>query len=279
MTSVGSILRKERESQGRSIAEIAAELCITQLYLQAIEQDDTAGVPGLFFYKNFARQYGAILGVDDKLIQPALDAVQAPEDVPPSPAICVPNRLLQATNRRHIPDISMGWSVAGLVVVLLGCSGIYAWWKRAPQAPAAIAAVVVAQQTAPVAMVSASAPSSVQQGAQPDAQPSAQPVAQTAVPTGEANGVVLKLSATERTWLSISSSDGKEIFAGILQPSESKTLTGLDRATMKVGNAGGIEVLWNGKVISPLGTRGQVLTIRITPEDFEIVPPPPKQEL
>ena len=55
------------------------------------------------------------------------------------PAICVPNRLVQATNRRHIPDISMGWSVVGLVVVLLGCSGIYAWWKRAPQAPVAVA--------------------------------------------------------------------------------------------------------------------------------------------
>jgi hypothetical protein len=83
---------------------------------------------------------------------------------------------------------------------------------------------------------------------------------------------VLKLSATERTWLSISSG-GKEIFAGTLQPSESKTLTGLERATMKVGNAGGIEVRVNGKVIGPLGTRGQVLTIKITPQDFEIVPP------
>ena len=85
--------------------------------------------------------------------------------------------------------------------------------------------------------------------------------------TGEASGVVLKLSATERTWLSISS-DGKEIFAGILQPSESKTLTGLDRATMKVGNAGGIEVLWNGKVISPLGTRGQVSDDQDHPAGF-----------
>lgn len=270
MTSVGSILRKERESQGRTIAEIAAELCITQRYLHAIEEDDTAGVPGLFFYKNFARQYAGILGIDERLILPALDALRGPEDAPPGPEIRVPNRLVQATNRRHIPDISMGWSVIGLVAVLLGCSGIYAWWKRVPQAPAAVAAVVVARQTAPVAMVSTSAPSSAQAGAQPDSQ--------SALQTGEASGVVLKLSATERTWLSISS-DGKEIFAGILQPSESKTLTGLDRATMKVGNAGGIEVRWNGKIISPLGTRGQVLTIRITPEDFEIVPPPPKQEL
>jgi hypothetical protein len=176
----------------------------------------------------------------------------------------------------------MGWSVAGLVVVLLGCSGIYAWWKRVPQAPAA---AMVVQQTAPVAIVRASPPSSAQPEVQPVAQPETQSAPQTtvvqttAVQTGEASGVILKLSATERTWLSISS-DGKEIFAGILQPSESKTLTGLDRATMKVGNAGGIDVLWNGKSISPLGTRGQVLTIKITPQDFEIVPPPqPKQEL
>ena len=266
MTSVGSILRKERESQGRAISEIAAELCVTRRYLHAIEEDDTAGIPGLFFYKNFARQYAAMLGIDKGLIQPALDAIQAPDDVPPAPAICVPNRLVQAANRRHIPDISMGWSVVGLVLVLAGCSGIYAWWKRAPQAPAAAATVAVAQRTTPVAMVSSPLPSML-------------PETQTAVPTADASGVVLKLSATERTWLSISS-DGKEIFAGILQPSESKTLTGLDRATMKVGNAGGIEVLWNGKVISPLGTRGQVLTIKITPQDFEIVPPPqPKQEL
>jgi transcriptional regulator with XRE-family HTH domain len=266
MTSVGSILRKERECQQRTLAEIAAELCVTQRYLQAIEEDDIAGIPGLFFYKNFAKQYAAILGIDRRLILTALDAIQAPEDAPKSPEIRVPNRLVQATNRRHVPDISMGWSVFGLMVVLLGCSGIYAWWKRVPQAPSA---VTVLQRTLPVAMLSA--PSS----AQPVVQA---PAVQSVVQTGDGTGVVLKLSATERTWLSISS-DGKEIFAGILQPSESKTLTGLDRATMKVGNAGGIEVRWNGKIISPLGTRGQVLTIRITPEDFEIVPPPPKQEL
>jgi transcriptional regulator with XRE-family HTH domain len=259
MTSVGSILREQRESQGRAIAEFAEELCITQNYLRAIEEDDLAGVPGLFFYKNFARQYAAALGVDLVRMRPALDALADPDDPQPRPEIRVPNRLVQATNRRHIPDVPLSWSVVGLVLVLLGCSGFYAWWKRAPE-PVRTAA----PPSAPVVAVKAA----VSPVMQPD-----QPVVEA---TG---GVVLKLSATERTWLSISS-DGKEIFSGILQPSESKTLTGLDRATMKVGNAGGIDVRWNGKVISPLGTRGQVLTIRITPEDFEIVPPPaPKQEL
>lgn len=266
MTSVGSILREQRESQGRAMAEIAEELCITQRYLRALEEDDLAGVPGLFFYKNFARQYAAVLGIDENLIRPALDAITEPEDPLPRPEIRVPNRLVQATNRRHIPDVPLGWSVVGLVVVLLGCSGFYAWWKRVPQTPAVTASV---HQTAPVVVVKAAAPA---------VRPEEQPFEANGEAGGVTSGVVLKLSATERTWLSISS-DGKEIFAGILQPSESKTLTGLDRATMKVGNAGGIEVRWNGKVIAPLGTRGQVLTIRITPEDFEIVPPPPKQVL
>ena len=262
MTSVGSILRQQRESQGRAMAEIAEELCITQHYLRAIEADDLTGVPGLFFYKNFARQYAAVLGVDPARIRTALDALSEPEDPQPRPEIRVPNRLVQATNRRHIPDVPLGWSVVGLAIVLLGCSGFYAWWKRSPE-PVRAAAL----PSAPILAVKATAPVVVQ----PDQSD------QPATVEG-AGGVVLKLSATERTWLSVSS-DGKEIFAGILQPSESKTLTGLDRATMKVGNAGGIEVRWNGKVLAPLGTRGQVLTIRITPEDYEIVPPPPKQEL
>jgi cytoskeletal protein RodZ len=263
MTSVGSILREQRESQGRAIAEIAEELCVTQRYLRAIEEDDLSGVPGLFFFKNFARQYAAVLGVDPARIRPALGALAEPEDPQPRPEIRVPNRLVQATNRRHVPDVPLSWSVVGLVIVLLGCSGFYAWWKRSPEPVRA--ATPLSAPVVTVKAIAAPAPLIQPESEQP--------------PPAEASGVVLKLSATERTWLSISS-DGKEIFSGILQPSESKTLTGLDRATMKVGNAGGIDVRWNGKVIAPLGPRGQVLTIRITPEDFEIVPPPaPKQEL
>ena len=62
--------------------------------------------------------------------------------------------------------------------------------------------------------------------------------------------VVLNLSATESTWLSITS-EGKQIFSGILQPSQTKTLTASDAAQMRVGNAGGIAVRLNGKEIGP----------------------------
>ena len=114
MTSVGSMLRDQRESQGRATAEIAAKLCVTQHYVRAIEENDVAGVPGLFFYKSFAKQYAAILGIDEKLIRPALDAIAEPESPRPRREIRVPDRLVQASNRRYIPDVSMGWSVTGL---------------------------------------------------------------------------------------------------------------------------------------------------------------------
>jgi len=85
------------------------------------------------------------------------------------------------------------------------------------------------------------------------------------------NHVVLNLSATEKTWLSISS-EGKRLFSGFLEPSQTKTLTGLDAARMTVGNAGGIEVRLNGKPIGPIGKSGQVRTVVFTPDNFEVLP-------
>jgi hypothetical protein len=86
------------------------------------------------------------------------------------------------------------------------------------------------------------------------------------------NHVVLNLSATETTWLSITS-EGKNIFSGVLEPSQTKTLRASDVAKMKVGNAGGIDVRWNGKAIGPIGPRGQVRVVLFTSDKVEILPP------
>lgn len=273
MTSIGDILRNTRESQHRSLAEVADELCITRGYLAAIESDDVSALPGLFFYKNFARQYAALLGLDQALIRPQLDQLAEAAAPAPRPDIRVPDALVQNTNRRFIPDVPMGWSVAGLAAVLLVCSGFYAWWTRSPAphgSPQQLQQSTKEKASAPPATAASVAlpPDIVSNAVETSPVDDVQPET--------FNGIVLKLSATEKTWLSISSG-GKEIFSGILQPRESKVLRGTDIATMRVGNAGGIDVDWNGKSIGPLGTRGQVLTVRFTTQDFEIVPP--KQQM
>lgn len=274
MTSVGIILKTERERQGRDIAGIAEELCITQSYLRALEQDDLKNLPGIFFYKSFLKQYAAILGVDPMVLQPGIDVLTSAEPLPrPLPAAYVPSALdgrapvrdrdpiVKDGNRSYLPDRRVGVPLAMLAAVLLACSGFYAWWNRSPETPArATVAPHMETTAASVAPAAPAAPPSVN-------------VTSTTGPDG-VNHVVLNLSATEKTWILITS-DGKRIFSGILEPSQTKTLTGQEEAKIRVGNAGGLEVLWNGKPIGPIGPRGQVRELLFTPENYKILPPSP----
>src|SRR5712664_1213237 len=81
MASIGEMLRSAREAQGRSVADLASELCITQRYLTAIEADDVEVLPGLFFFQSFARQYAAILGLDQTQVRRALAAMEPPAEL------------------------------------------------------------------------------------------------------------------------------------------------------------------------------------------------------
>jgi cytoskeleton protein RodZ len=290
MTSVGKLLRSAREDQLRSMAEIADELCITQRYLRAIEEDDLTVLPGVFFYKSFVRQYAAILKIDPVKLQSGVDALcPKPEELAEARAsnsimdprtasfirpvaasgasvqqamqpVRQPEPLLRDFNR-YVSDRRIGMSAAALAVVLLACSGFYAWWTQAPS----VKAPSIKSPSQPVN--TADSPN----GGSPVTIP-------IAANGGTAEGIrvaELNLSATETTWLSITA-NGKEIFSGVLQPSQTKTLTGVEGARLKLGNAGGIEARWKGKPIGPFGTRGQVLVVQLTDDNFEIVTPPPE---
>jgi cytoskeleton protein RodZ len=265
MTSVGTTLRSARERQRREISEIAENLCIAQRYLCAIEEDDPKTLPGTFFYKSFARQYAAALGVAEREIQAGIDSLTQAEPDPLPLGQASPRRrpqgplrpldpVVETVNREYLTDRRMGGAVAALGAVILACSSFYTWWSR-PAKPQ-----LAAQSPKPAAVESPSPVAAVPPASAGDA------------PGDEFGGIVLSLSATERTWLSITSG-GKQIFSGILQPGETKTLSGLEAARMKVGNAGGLEIRWNGKPVGPIGPSGQVRTVVFTPDNLEIEAP------
>lgn len=273
MTSVGEILRSAREGQGRTAAELAEELCITQRYLRALEQDDLNCLPGIFFYKSFVRQYAGLLGIPEKVMNPALhaatnglqDSSGEPTSRTGAPPVRQPEPLLQASNSRF-SDHRIGMSVGTLVLVLAACSGVYAWWNRPPQIRRASPPVAKAASGQASLPVSTQVPTP------------ATGVSVVSAVSDDPSRVVLNLSATEDTWIKITS-NGKEIFSGILRPSQTKTLDAPEMAKMKVGNAGGLEVRMNGKEIGPLGGRGEVREILFTAPDnvqiLEPTPPPP----
>jgi cytoskeletal protein RodZ len=265
MTSVGEILRRERQAQGREMTEIAEDLCITLRYLRAIEEDDLKSLPGTFFYKSFVKQYASLLGLDETKLHAGVEMLTALEEPLPLPGanpkypVREVDPIVADANRRYFSDRRVALPVTAFVVVLLLCSGFYTWWNKASRT------VEAAKRMGNPVMT-------------PVANTSKPPTVDVTTETGPdgINHVVLNLSATETTWLSITS-EGKNIFSGVLEPSQTKTLRASDAAKLKVGNAGGLEVRWNGKSIGPIGPRGKVREVLFTPDNFKILAPPTPQ--
>jgi cytoskeletal protein RodZ len=266
-SSVGKMLQEAREHQGRSIAEVADQLCLTQRYLRAIENDDIADLPGPFFYKSFVIQYAQFLGLPSEQVQAGLDTLLGSQE-PVSSAPVDP--AVESTNRHYLTDRAVGWRIAALVAVVLGCTGFYAWWNRAAQ-PARSASSHAPLTVSPVT-VSVTPAGTATEVNQAVNQVAALRVSQTDN-SNDASTVVLSLSATKETWLSITSG-GKQIFSGTLRPNETTQVKGADMATMHVGNAGGIDVQLNGKPIPRLGSEGEVLWVQFTPREAKVVPNP-----
>jgi hypothetical protein len=105
------------------------------------------------------------------------------------------------------------------------------------------------------------------------APPAQAPVAAAISPADPAAGFRVEVAVIERTWLSITA-DQKEIYSGVLEPAETKVLEGHDTGRIRAGNAGGVNVLFNGKTIGALGPRGEVRTVVFTKDNYQIVEPP-----
>jgi cytoskeleton protein RodZ len=251
MSSLGDTLRRAREAQGLALDEVASRTRINPKYLEAIEADRRDLLPGSFFYRSFIHQYAGVLSLDIEPLDAEVDRILSEEEPLP-----LPGQVDAASAQRATALASIGrdrssvllW-VALLFFVLLGSSGFYAWWHKTRNIDAA----------GPARMEHVTVSAATSRSAQ------AKPAA-VSVPVDR---VQLDITVTEQTWLSLSS-DGKRIFSGVLAPNQTKTVEGRESATLKVGNAAGLEVRLNGKPIGPIGGRGQVRVVTFTHDNFQI---------
>ncbi len=264
MNSLGERLRQARLARGLELAGIASEMRVSQRYLEALESNDISSLPGIFFARSFATQYARFLGVADKRFEAELEYLLGGFEKPPVPGqeprrggsslppIPVPGGRFSVSWRRSVGP----W--LGLLGVVAICSVLYSLWLRYERMPAQTGqAAEKAQSRTPAAGKEAVSP-------QPPKQAAQHPAAE--------EPHTLHIAAREATWISISS-DGKQLFAGILAPSDVKRLTGLVKARVLVGNAGGVEVTFNGKPLGPIGPSGQVRLIVLTPEGSQVLKP------
>ena len=279
MATLGQKLKDERLRQGKQLRAISDDLRIGTRYLEAIETEDWKQLPGSFFNRSFIRQYAQALGFDPSKIEeefasimkPAaaadLDLMSAAHDPRTRREVEKNVRSLEALRvaASGFIDSRTGLAAAVLVLLVAGGGGLSLavdHWNAQQE----VRSRSHSEVPAPVVPAPAAALTANQQ--QPVAAEAVVPVL-TADPSGN---LVLNIEATEKTWIEVSA-DGKRIFMGVLQPGEKKLISTLQNAKMVVGNAGGIAVSKGGRDIGPIGPRGQVRTVNITPETVEIVDP------
>jgi cytoskeleton protein RodZ len=286
MSSVGETLRRERLRSGLDLDKIAQDTKISVRTLELIEADQFEKIPGGVFARSFVRQYARAVGVDEDEIVRELERTlePVPEALPTAqelsrqqirmPRVARWGGLQNRTSR----DSSLPALVL-VVLVMLACSGAYTLWqsRRVPASPVP----ATATESGKTAKAVPSNPPSPAPSGQVSAPAGAAPAHGTIVEAAQENqaGTMhLALTAAEETWVR-ATANGKIVFSGVIQPNETKSLEAADTVTLRIGNAGGISITLNGKLIPAVGPKGQVRVVQLTPGgEVQVVPPKPPSD-
>jgi len=270
MGAFGDRLRREREMRGITLDEITESTKIARRHLEALETERFDQLPGGVFNKGFVRAYARFLGIDeDRAVadySAATNEQPEPEDKFPLEIHDEPDRELNP-RRSYLPLV---FAVAALVGVLVG----YAFWiKSKPHAAAeqpqaarpAPATSVPEKPAAPVASTSAVAPAPKQSVpveqhvAAVNSQPP-QPSPSDPVTTKPEKSFFILVKAKEDSWVSIVA-DGKSVMQRVLAADKHKKIKAGRLLVLRTGNAGGIEVSFNGRSLGAIGNENEPRTL------------------
>jgi transcriptional regulator with XRE-family HTH domain len=284
MATLGQRLREEREKRGLSIDELAAQTRINPQYFLAIENDDLSGLPGGFFYRSFVRQYARLLDLPAETYQAEVDrSLESEASTTASLETALPDRKINVppipTGRADVIVETRRWvfRLAGLALVIVICSGVYTFWQRyqmqqeesAKAAPPKPAPAVNLPKQEPAATVPAPEPP------KPEITPPETPIVTSPAVTPPEGGVRLIIKAAELSWVGVWQGE-RLLFGDVIQPGESRGFGAPDRLRVRFGNAGGVEVQWNGQTIPATGPRGQVRTVDFRTDGYTVILPQPK---
>ncbi|MGB8888188.1 MAG: RodZ domain-containing protein [Candidatus Korobacteraceae bacterium] len=275
----GERLRREREMRGISLEEIVATTKIGTRLLRALENEQFDLLPGGIFNKSYVRAYAKCVGIDeDEAVAAYLEAAQ---ETPPD------NRVIAHQASFHsdrIPE-RRGFPIVPVLILLVVIAGGVGGWKAyqdrqrdravvassdatATQSPvAAPTANSSAPQTPGASQAVQSPPPTSANNSQRTAQPASNS-AETPAPgtTATAAGATSADSAegtfevvirpTDRAWVSVKS-DGKFVVRGIIKPPDVKTIRATGQVVFWTGNAGAVEVSFNGKHVPLPGDANQ----------------------
>ncbi len=282
----GERLRREREMRGISLEEIAATTRIGKRFLCALEDGQFDLLPGGIFNKGYVRAYARHLGIDEeRAVADYLKAAnETPADArltaqPDSSARA--DGFSRVTNRAFLPGGFPLIPVLILLVVIAGAAGgwhLYQQRQRERLRPGTTSRqpLSVGRATNPNSSgnsasepvrpgSSESAPDNARVSPEPSNAPDSPDAAVHTVEAAEssprsstsdaASGASTPADATpfevtvrakDRAWVEIKA-DGKVLLRGAMNAADVKTIRATNKVVFWTGNAGAVELAFNGK--------------------------------
>jgi cytoskeleton protein RodZ len=237
--TLGSMISKARIDARLSIEDLSAATNIRGALLRQIEANDFSQCGGETYARGHIRNLAQRLGVDPQIFLAAFEEEHMQADRSMQDLLVETNAMKQPEENRKL-----SWKVlATISVASLGVAGlvqIIVSNTSSPQIPAPISSVTASPSTS--------------------ATPEASPSDEATLSTG--TGVEAVITATRaKSWLFVSDASGRTLFSGQISRGTTKTFTTDVSLNIKIGNAGGVDLVVNGKKIDSVGADGEVVTL------------------
>ncbi|MCW2277873.1 helix-turn-helix domain-containing protein [Heliophilum fasciatum] len=278
MSHLGAELKAARENRNMTLRQVENETNIRMQYLSALEEGRYDQLPGKVYALGFLRSYAKFLEVDDQALVDELKQFWHEEDEEIQ-------TITQPVAPEVVSPISKGiLRFAGYALVAVVCAGIVFFAAGRPKDTGAqpeVAKKITEEQKPKTNNSPIPAPTSplIEQPSTPAVPsgenlspasiiptdqtvppaPVGQPPASTTEPAPIANTVAVTLSIIQdRSWVAISE-DGVLRFEGILNAGQQMSFLGKETVFVHVGNAGVVDVTYNGQNMGPLGRLNEVI--------------------
>lgn len=262
--SAGEVLRTAREEKNLDIDDICSYLRLSHRQVLALESDDYAALPEATITRGFIRNYARMLELDAEPLLEAYSRLSSSDQ--PRPI------SIQSENIRIPGNDQRSWLIyifASVLIVLL----VAAWVIYVDYIPKSsseveyvpseteIEAAVTVQEVAPLQSTgplplpadavtedsAAPADSSAEVGT-PAATESA-PETSVAAPSAAAGQAVVKLKSSDRSWVSITDKNNRNIFDRIMVAGIEESIQGLPPFQVVIGNAPSTTLTFNNKLV------------------------------
>ena len=248
--SLGSVIRQARIDAGLSIDDLSERTSIRAGLLKEIESDDFTKCGGETYARGHLRNIAPLIKMDSQLLLELYENEQSMQPRRIQEMLAENNVMTNPVDKKTI-----SWkTLAGISLSTLAL-------LAAVQIIISNSKTTTVTNPEVVASESATPQPSVTSEAEPTPAATSTPsVVRDTYSSG--TGVSVSVTAVRaNSWLFVSDSNGTTLYSGQVRNGQKLNFSATTRISLKVGNAGAVDVSVNGKAAQQIGGDGEVVTV------------------